>query len=129
MPRLPAAIFATWLAVLGGVAPVLACAAASVADCCPDGSAAPCSETDPSAAGARACCAATPNPAPVAFGSPARVEQPGQASDDAPHLPAVSFLTQTPPPTSSRPNEAFAPAALAPRDASQTYLRTLRLRL
>ena len=130
MSRLSAALLVAWLGVFAGAAPAFACAAAPAGHCCPDDTTAPCPDSGPAAApGARACCAANPGPMQFAYGAPARIEQAGQTDREVPELPAVPVPTNAPLPASPLPEPLLSRAGDPARDASRTYLHTLRLRL
>ena len=131
MSRLPAALLATWLALLGGAAPALACAATSAGDCCPAGGSAPCPEdSGGSLAGDAAfCCAVAPAPAQAMSYSPIRVEHPQPLHVGAPESPLLPVSTIALAQPAARREESLVPTDPSRRDASLTYLYTRRLRL
>lgn len=130
MSRLPAALFATWLALLAGTAPALACAAALAGDCCPDGGSAPCSEDGSEIlSDAAVCCASVPAPAQATSYSPIRVEHQKPIHFGSPDFslhPALMVAFVQP---ATRNRDSLVPANPPRHDASLTYLRTQRLRL
>jgi len=129
--RLPAALLAFWLALLGGTAPALACAAASAGDCCPDRGSAPCPEDGSGtlAGNAAACCASVPTTAQATSYSPIRVELPKPMHFGSPQFPLLPVSTIAFAQPATRHDETLAPPNPPRRDASRTYLRTKRLRL
>ena len=131
MSRLPATLLAFWLALLGGTAPALACAATSAGDCCPDRGSVPCPEggSGTLAGGAAVCCVSVPAPAQATSYSPIRVELQKPVHFGSPEFPLLPASTVAFAQPAARRGEALAPTDPSRRDASLTYLRTQRLRL
>jgi hypothetical protein len=119
-------LLVTWLALLGGVAPVYACAVPIPADkCCPEDGSAPCLDRDVTVA----CCSVAPSPAAAVSFSSARNEQAKPTDSGSPVTPVLPVSTSALAQGAARHDEICAPATSSARDASHTYLRTRRLRL
>jgi hypothetical protein len=130
VPRLATAALIAWLALLGGVAPAIACASQVSDDCCPAAPADPCPEQAPrpETGASFLCCPAVPGTSAL-VGSPfSRAEPASQPDSGDPDRDALSVADLRLGVRPAGSAHAAAPSHSPVPDGRAIYLHTGRLR-